>query len=134
MVVDERDTRLGEPPGEALTTLEATLRARGDFEALLDLLRALERGPKLVRVVRLDIEPELAPAAASAVAAPPGTPNAVASNGAAPSAPDVEALHVTLVVQGFAGREAVVASDTPTVVASAPIVALVVGASPEGRR
>jgi type II secretory pathway component PulM len=117
VVVDERDTRVGDPAGEGLATLEATVRGRGDLEGVLLFLRELEHGPKLVRVVRLDIEPEIAPGSEAVTAGAPVPDDAA------------ETLRVAMVVQGFAVARAG-APDAPRTGAAPSVVATVPARGP----
>jgi hypothetical protein len=76
------EPRATEEIAGGLLSLMTTVRAEGDLEGILDLLRALERGPKLVRVEALSIE------GAARV------PVAIGGDGA-------ETLSVTLIVRGY---------------------------------
>lgn len=56
VVVEQVEARDGSTPGDGLVTLTVELRARGDLQGVLELLRRLERGPRLVRVEELSVQ------------------------------------------------------------------------------
>lgn len=97
VAVERSESRSAGRTSAGLVALEADFRATGDLQGILALLRALETGPRLVRVERIAIERRAA------------------------ATPDVEVLSLSATAQGFslvaptqlgdtlAGREAEVA-------------------------
>ena len=56
VVVQQVETRNSEPIANGVIGLDMALRAEGDVEGLVTLLRRLESGPKLVRVEQITVE------------------------------------------------------------------------------
>ena len=118
VLVEGQDTRVGDSTGTGLVALEVTLRGRGDLDGVLTLLRALEQGEKLVRVVRLDVTGGGAPEP------PPGTVPAAGPRSPVQAA---ETLGVALVVRGFAAARPGGAPAPVPVGAAGATVATAVG-------
>jgi hypothetical protein len=56
VVVQQVETHNAEPVTDGVTRLDMTMRAEGDVEGIVTLLRRLETGPKLVRVEQITVE------------------------------------------------------------------------------
>jgi hypothetical protein len=56
VLVQQVETRNSEPIGDGIVGLDMGLRAEGDLEGIVALLRKLESGPKLVRIEQLTVE------------------------------------------------------------------------------
>ncbi|MBX6364446.1 MAG: hypothetical protein IRZ00_11310 [Gemmatimonadetes bacterium] len=101
--VDQMQTEPARSGRGGLIAVPLTVRGQTDFAGLLELLRRLAEGPKLLRVGRLVVEPK--------------------SPGSA-GAPEPEVLSVTLRIEGFMlERDAVPAASKPpagSAVAGAP--------------
>lgn len=56
VVVQQVETHNAEPVADGVIRLDMTMRAEGDLEGIVTLLRRLESGPKLVRVEQITVE------------------------------------------------------------------------------
>ena len=56
LVIQQVETHNAEPAADGVIRLDMTVRAEGDLEGIVTLLRRLESGPKLVRVEQITVE------------------------------------------------------------------------------
>jgi type II secretory pathway component PulM len=82
VLVQQIETRKGEPLEQGLVALAVDIRAEGDFEGVLHFLSSLERGEKLVRVSALTLSRVDRPVTSGA--------------------PDMEVISVTGTMTGYA--------------------------------